>query len=157
METPIDIAALTQFLNDANKSTYANKSAPKVAPSRLKSEDYHFEKDNLIYLDTYCGGRDFIGGEIVYKDHMPVWGMNYYGYVLIASLSEKEIYDFLRKALMQEYDDVLPVRGPKNYESEGWQYTSTSVGTLDRFTGKEEIYHDNELVYRADYHGGFIG
>jgi hypothetical protein len=157
METLIDIPTLTQFLNDANKSTYANKSAPKVAPSRLKSEDYHFEKGNLIYHDTYFGGRDFIGSEIVYKDQVPVWGMNYYGYVLVASLSEKEVYDFLRKALMQEYADILPVRGPKNYESDGWRYTSSPVGTLDRFTGKEEIFRDTELIYRADYHGGFIG
>ncbi len=39
--------------------------------SRLKSEDYHFEQGNLIYHDTYFGGKDFIGGEIVYKDEMP--------------------------------------------------------------------------------------
>lgn len=42
---------LAQFLNAANKATYANKDAPKVAPSRLKSEDYHFEQDGLIYRD----------------------------------------------------------------------------------------------------------
>ena len=58
---------LAKFLNEANKATYANKTAPKVAPSRLKSEDYHFEKDGLIYHDTYFGGRDFIGEEIVYE------------------------------------------------------------------------------------------
>lgn len=156
MKTPIDLQTIAQFLTDANKSTYANKNAPKAESSRLGSEDYHFEKDGLIYHDTYFGGRDFIGGEIVYKDELPVWGMNYYGYVLVASVSEKEVYDFLRKALMQEYTDIIPVRGPKNYENGGWHYSNTADGELDRFTGKEEIYRGSELLYRADYHGGFI-
>ena len=157
MTKKIDLQILTQFLNDANKATYANKSAPKSDSTRLKSEDYHFEKDGLIYHDTYFGGRDFIGGEIVYKDDVPVWGMNYYGYVLSPSVSERDVYDFLRKALMQEYTGIIPVRGASNYEENSWRYTNIPEGTLDRFTGKEEIYHNDMVVYRADYHGGLIG
>lgn len=152
----IDISTLTQFLNDANKSTYANKDAPKVGASRLRSEDYHFEKDDLIYHDTYFGGRDFIGGEIVYKENIPVWGMNYYGYVLNPTISEKDVYDFLRKALMEEYNDIIPVRGPQSFADNDWSYTNSPVGDLGRFTGKEEILYKQEIVYRADYHGGFI-
>lgn len=152
----IDPEELASFLNEANKSTYANKDAPKASSTRLKSEDYHFEKGGLIYHDTYFGGRDFIGGEIVYKDKIPVWGMNYYGYVLEPSVSEKEVYGFLRKALMQDYFDVIPVRGPKSYEDNIWRYTNTVEGNLARFTGKEEIYSGNELVYLAHYHGGSI-
>lgn len=33
---------------------------------------------------------------------------------------------------------------------------NTVVGELDRFTGIEEIYRVGVLVYRANYHGGFI-
>ncbi len=69
----MDIETLSKFLNEANKATYANKTAPKVTSSRLKSEDYHFEKNGLIYHDTYFGGRDFIGEEIVYDNEKPVW------------------------------------------------------------------------------------
>lgn len=152
----IDVETLTRFLSDANKSTYANKDAPKAPSTRPRSDDYHFEDDNLIYHDTYFGARDFIGGEVVYKNEAPVWGMNYYGYVLAPSVSEKDIYNFLRRALMQEYTSVIPVRGPKSYESDGWRYTNIPNGELNRFTGKEEIYRGSELVYRADYHGGEI-
>ena len=152
----INIQKLEQFLADANKSTYANKDAPKAVPTRLKSEDYHFEKENLVYHDTYFGGRDFIGGEIVYKEEVPIWGMNYYGYVLIPSVSEKGVYDFLRKALMQKCIGIIPVRGPKNYETNEWRYTNTPEGAIDRFTGKEEIYRDMELTYQPDCHGGLI-
>lgn len=147
---------LADFLNEANKSTYANKDAPKVSPSRLGSEDYHFEKDDLIYHDTYFGSRDFIGEEIVYKNKEPVWGLNYYGYILSKDIDHKELYGFLRKALMQEYSDIIPVRGPKSYQDGDWEYNNSSIGDLSRLTGVEEIYKAGVLIYKADYHGGFI-
>jgi hypothetical protein len=147
---------LANFLNEANKSSYANKDAPKASSSRLKSEDYHFEKDNLIYHDTYFGSRDFIGEEVVYKNGDPVWGMNYYGYILSPETNEKELYDFLREALMQEYADILPVRGAKDFKRGEWQYTNSVDGELSRFTGTEEIYRNGALLYQDYYHGGFI-
>lgn len=147
---------LSQFLNAANKATYANKEAPKVAPSRLKSEDYHFEKDGLIYHDTYFGGRDFIGEEIVYENEKPVWGANYFGFVIDENISEKDVYDFLRHALMQEYDDVIPVRGPSNFSSDNKTYRFIVNGDLANFSGTEEILFDGKVVYRCLIHGGFI-
>ena len=152
----IALKQLADFLDEANKSSYANKDAPKASSYRLKSEDYHFEKDGLIYHDTYFGSRDFIGEEIVYKDNEPVWGMNYYGYLLSEATSEKELYIFLRKALMQEYSDILPVRGPTNFQNGDWEYGNSADGELDRFTGTEEIYRAGVLVYKCHYHGGFI-
>lgn len=147
---------LAKFLNEANKTTYANKTAPKVAPSRLKSEDYHFEKDGLIYHDTYFGGRDFIGGEIVYENEKPVWGANYFGFVLDEKISEKDVYDFLRKALLQEYDDVIPVRGPSNFSIDDKEYRFSADGDLANFSGKEEISFGGKIMYRCLIHGGMI-
>ena len=117
---PLDVQEIADFLIVANHATWANKNAAKVSSSRLKSEDYHFEQGNLIYHDTYFGGKDFIGGEIVYKDEMP------------------------------------PVRGPKEFREGEWKYTNTIQGGLDRFTATEAMYQNDQLVYRADYHGGGI-
>ena len=147
---------LTDFLNEANKRTYANKDARRASSTRFKSEDYHFEKGNLIYHDTYFGSRDFIGEEVVYKNSEPVWGMNYYGYILSSSADEKGLYGFLREALMQEYYDILPVRGAKDYQRDDWEYKNFVEGELSRFVGTEEIYQTGVLLYRAYYHGGFI-
>ena len=152
----MNLQTLTEFLNEANKVTYANKDAPKVAPSRPKSEDYHFEKDGLIYHDTYFGGRDFIGGEIVYENEKPVWGANYFGFVLDEKVSEKDVYDFLRKALMQEYDDAIPVRGPSNFSADDKEYRFVVNGDLVNFSGTEEISFEGKVVYRCFIHGGFI-
>jgi hypothetical protein len=147
---------LAQFLNAANKATYANKDAPKVAPSRLKSEDYHFEQDSLIYHDTYFGGRDFIGGEIVYENEKPVWGANYFGFVLDENISEKDVYAFLRLALMQEYSDIIPVRGPAHFSTDDKEYRFVMNGDLANFSGTEEISFGGKVVYRCYVHGGMI-
>lgn len=153
---PIDTEALAKFLDAANKSTYANKDAPKVSSTRLGSEDYHFEQGDLIYHDTYFGARDFMGEEIVYKNKKPVWGTNYFGFILSDQLTEKEVYDFLREALMQGYSDIIPVRGPREFSDGKWTYRFTVKGGLENFLGEEEIFLDNEVVYRAYIHGGFI-
>ncbi|OGZ44059.1 MAG: hypothetical protein A3J55_01355 [Candidatus Ryanbacteria bacterium RIFCSPHIGHO2_02_FULL_45_17b] len=147
---------LAHFLNVANKSTYANKDAPKVESSRLKSEDYHFEKDGLIYHDTYFGVRDFIGEEIVYQDEKPSWGANYYGFILDEGIDEKEVYGFLRKALIQEYERSVPVRGPRKFVASDWEYRFSIDGDLVRFVGKEEILFNGKIVYRCFVHGGYI-
>lgn len=147
---------LAEFLGEANKNTYANANAPKVASTRLESEDYHFEKGDLMYHDTYFGGRDFIGEEIVYKNKKPVWGANYFGFVLDESVGENDVYDFLRKALMEEYDDIIPVRGPARFSEGKWAYSFSVEGDLKNFVGKEEISLNNELAYRCFVHGGLI-
>lgn len=152
----IDPKELENFLNEANKSTYANKDAPKAFPTRLKSEDYHFEEGNLVYHDTYLGSKDFIGEEVVYKDGEPVWAMNYYGFILKPDASTEEVYDFLRQALMEDYDDILSVRGPKEYKKGQSIYRNAPEGTLDRFSGTEQIKLKGEKVYTCWYHGGSI-
>lgn len=147
---------LKKFLKAANKATYANKNATKSSSLRPSSEDYHFEQDNLVFHDTYFGSRDFIGEEMVYKNGKPIWGMNYCGFVTNPEISTEEAYSILRPALMQEYDDILPVRGPKEFVLENNKYTNKIEGTLDRFLGEENIYINDELVYRCWYHGGLI-
>jgi Domain of unknown function (DUF5680) len=156
MQTPIDTSELASFLRDANVNTYANKSAAKVGASRLDSEDYHFERGDLIFHDTYFGVRDFIGSEIIYKNRKPVWGMNYYGVIVSEQIDEKTLYGFLRDALMQECGDLVPVRGPQSYRAKEWSYTNAPDGEISRFTGSEEIHKAGQLVYRAYYHGGLV-
>ena len=146
---------LADFLGVANKATYANKDAPKSTSLRPSSEDFHFEQGDLAYHDTYFGARDFIGGEIIYKTARPMWGANYYGYILNPTTPTEDVYSILRSALMQD-SDILPVRGPQEHIEGTSKYENQVDGTLDRFSGEERIYLENELVYRCWYHGGSI-
>lgn len=152
----LTIQTLSQFLRAANKATYADVSASKAPSLRPASEDYHFEQGDLTFHDTYFGARDFVGEEIVYKAGVPVWGMNYYGHVLKPEVSTADAYKILRPALKQEYDDIIQVRGPREYVEGNSRYVNNVNGDLDYFSGTEEIYLDGELVYRGMYHGGWI-
>ncbi|MFO0704655.1 MAG: DUF5680 domain-containing protein [Candidatus Andersenbacteria bacterium] len=152
----MNIEELAAFLNESNKATYANKSAKKVVSARLGSEDYHFEKGKLAYHDTYFGSRDFIGEEIVYEQEKPVWGANYFGFILDSKTREEDVYDFLRTALMQVHNDKIPVRGPKRFIQGNKQYTFVVEGDLSNFSGDEQISFDGKIVYHCKIHGGNI-
>ncbi len=152
----IDLNALADFLDEANKNTFANKNAKKVASIRPSSSDYHWENGDWVYHDTYFGNHDFIGEEVAYYKQKPVWGMNYYGVILSDDVSEKELGSFLEDSIMQKYDDIIPVRGPKEYSRDAWHYKLSVEGELGCFSGKEEILYDGKVVYRLYLQGGLI-
>lgn len=152
----IDTDLLGGFLARAHKSTYANKDAAKAKSSREKSEDYHYQEGNWEYHDTYFGGKDFIGEEIIYQNGNPIWGMNYYGYLLDEGIQEKDVYNFLRTALMQDYTDIPSVRGPLSFQIEPRKYENRVDGNLARLGGTETISFAQKEIYRCWYHGGLI-
>lgn len=113
-----------EFLIEAKKQTYANENVEKVNSSRLNSKDYEYKKDNMIYHDTYFGGTNFIGEEVVYIDNDIYWAMNYYGVTLDDTLEEEAMDKALRPALiMVGKDDIIPVRGPKEFNNGEYKYT----------------------------------
>lgn len=152
----MNLENLTIFLKTAKKNTYASKMAKESISQRLGSKNYEYIEGEFLYHDTYFGLRDFIGEEIVYENKKPIWGMNYNGFVLDKNADEKDIYTFLRKALAQDYDDIIPVRGPKNFKIDGYEYKNNILGGLDKFEGREEILKDEKLIYYAVFHGGLI-
>jgi hypothetical protein len=120
MNVAVGSAALAAFLVEAHRNTYADKNAAKTVSTRLRPFDYRFERDDLVYHDTYFGMRDYIGEEIIYRRDVPIWGMNYYGIVLAKDASESEVYDFLREALKQDCTGIEPARGPRLYRNDRW-------------------------------------
>lgn len=150
---------LYEFLIEAKKQTYANANVKKAASSRKGSHDYHYENGKMIYHDTYFGGTKFMGEEVVYfNDEKPFWGMNYYGITIDETLSEEAMDKALRPALMMvgEDSDVIPVRGPRNYQNGEYEYNFTVDGDLDFFEGVETIHKGKIKVYELKCHGGLI-
>ena len=86
---------IEDFLIEAKKQTYANSSAERILNTRLNSKDYEYQKDNMIYHDTYFGGTRFIGEEVVYIDNQTYWAMNYFG----VTLDEN--------GLINNYDEII--------------------------------------------------
>ena len=153
-----ELIDLHNFLIEAKKETYANENVEKVKSTRRGSHDYEYTKDNWTYHDTYFGGTDFQGQEVVYRQaDTPIWGMIYYGKTLDESLSEEAMDKALRPALMQVgQDDTIPVRGPKEFENQGYQYTFKVTGDLTSFEGEETIEKEGNKVYTLKCHGGII-
>ena len=50
------------FLLHAKKSTYA-AGGKEISPSRPNSHDLRYAENDLVYIDTYLGGKRFIGEE----------------------------------------------------------------------------------------------
>lgn len=149
---------LYAFLIDAKKQTYANENVKKQESTRRGSHDYEYSSNGMTYHDTYFGGTNFMGEEVVYEsDNTPIWGMNYYGVTLDSSLSEEAIDKALRPALMQVgNDDTIPVRGIKEYVNGDYKYIFNVTGSLDYFEGEESIYKNNKKIYTLKCHGGTI-
>ena len=149
---------IEKFLIEAKKQTYANEEAEKVNSSRYGSKDYEYKKDNLIYHDTYFGGTNFIGEEVVYLDNKIYWAMNYYGVTLDEKLGEEAMDNVLRPALMLvgEDNNVIPVRGPKEFNNGEYKYTFEAKGNLEYFSGIEIIYKNDRKIYELKCNGGLI-
>ena len=149
---------IEEFLIEAKKQTYANENVSKTASSRLNSNDYEYKKDNMIYHDTFFGGTNFIGEEVVYIDNKTYWAMNYYGTTLDENLSEEAIDKALRPALMKVGEDknVIPVRGPKEFINGEYKYVFEVNGDINCFNGIETIYKNNVKIYELKCTGGLI-
>ena len=149
---------IRDFLIEAKKSTYANGTAEKIESSRLDSKDYEYKKGNMLYHDTYFGGTNFIGEEVVYIDNKIYWAMNYYGVTLDENLGEEAIDNALRPALMQVgvSENIIPVRGPREYKNGDFKYTFEVSGDLTNFSGIETIYKNDKKIYELKCNGGLI-
>lgn len=149
---------IRDFLIEAKKSTYANGTAEKIESSRLDSKDYEYKKGNMLYHDTYFGGTNFIGEEVVYIDNKIYWAMNYYGVTLDENLGEEAMDNALRPALMQVgvSENIIPVRGPREYKNGDFKYTFEVCGDLTNFSGIETIYKNDKKVYELKCNGGLI-
>lgn len=148
---------LENFLIEAKKQTYANASVEHTASSRLNSVDYEYKNDNMLYHDTYFGTTNFIGEEVVYQDNKVLWAMNYHGITIDDSLLESAMDNALRPALMLVgEDDIIPVRGPKEFVNGAYKYNFKVEGDLDNFEGIETIYKNNTKIYELRCSGGLI-
>ena len=147
---PLGILGLHEFACEAKKNTYAAKAA-EADSSRLNSHDLAYERDGFRYLDSYFGGEQFAGGEVIWKDDVPLWSMNYQGRVLGESFSG----DFLKECLLL-VSAGMPYRGPGLYKSGEYTYHCSIRGDMEWFRGDEDIFYGDDKVFECLFHGGIL-
>jgi hypothetical protein len=147
--------SLNQFIVSAKRTTYVGGGA-KLLPYRLGSHDLQYQEGDWAYHDSYFGGSDFLGQEIVYYQMKPVWGMNYYGCLLRPDLATAEqMGQMIMTSLSKMYEENRFLGGFEHIEG-SLKYVDTSEGEAAAFHGTEYIYLNEVLVYRLVYHGGLI-
>lgn len=146
---------LNAFIVRAKAASYVG-DGKKSLSYRPCSHDIQFHEGNYAYLDSYFGGTDFLGQEVVYYDHRPIWAMNYYGRIVEPSLiTAAAAGGIIRQSLSELYKQGRFLGGFE-YTVGDSVYTDTNEGTAASFTGKEWITRQHQRVYELVYHGGLI-
>ena len=151
----MDVDELAAFIVRAKAATYVG-NGEHAEPSRLGSHDLRFSDGDWAYLDSYFGGTDFIGEEVVYFEGKPVWAMNYYGHILRDELiTAAQAGQMIQASLSKMYREGRFLGGFEHQEND-LTYVDTSEGNEDSFRGREFIRRAQEVVYELMYHGGLI-
>ena len=151
----VDIDKLEAFIVRAKAATYVG-DGEHAAPSRLASQDLRFSVGQWMYHDSYFGGSDFIGEEVVYFDGKPIWAMNYYGRILRDDLlTAAEAGQMIKVSLSHMYSEARFLGGFE-YTQNDLTYIDTSEGSPASFHGREFIRRAQDIAYELVYHGGLI-
>lgn len=149
------IEQLNDFIVKAKAATYVG-SGKESTSCRPSSHDLQFQDGPFLYLDSYFGGADFIGEEVVYFEGKPVWAMNYYGRVLIPEkITGAETGQVIKISLSLLYEQKRFLGGFEHVDGKD-AYFDTNQGDVTSFTGTEWIERDSVRVYELVYHGGVI-
>jgi len=151
----MDVDELAAFIVRAKAATYVG-GGEHADPCRPGSHDLRFSDGDWAYLDSYFGGTDFIGEEVVYFEGKPVWAMNYYGHILRDELiTAAQAGQMIQASLSKMYREGRFLGGFEHQEND-LTYVDTSEGKEDSFCGREFIRRAQEVVYELMYHGGLI-
>jgi len=144
------------FLLKAKKSTYASADGDSKKTLDDGSKEFIFSEGEYVYRDRYFGSDSFAGEEIVFFNNKAIWAMNYCGCILEKTINEKDVYSFLKQALMDVREEA-PFRGPVELVNGDYLYTSNAKGDVNSFVGVENIYLDKNKIYELNFHGGVVG
>ena len=146
---------LESFILDAKSATYVGGGKPSAA-CRTGSHDIGYQRGSWRYLDSYFGGTDFLGQEVVWNDGVPVWAMNYYGRILEPEMIDGAIAGAVIKESLSALYRLGRFLGEFEYDVRQYRYADASKGGVEGFLGIERIYVKDKEVYRLDYHGGLV-
>ena len=146
---------LQAFILEAKSAAYVGGGSPSPA-CRPASHDIRHERGPWRYLDSYFGGTDFVGQEVVWKNGEPVWAMNYYGRILDATLIDATVAGAVIKESLSALYRLGRFLGQFEHVIRQYRYVDNSGEDIGGFVGIERICVGEREVYRLDYHGGLV-
>lgn len=151
-----DLAELNDFIVIAKAETYVG-DGERLPSCRSGSHDIGYANGRWRYLDSYFGGTDFAGQELVWHDDEPVWAMNYFGRIVESDLiNGRNAGMVIKSALLRLYLDEKRFLGGYEFEHAYGRYVDNSSGDCAHFIGHEVILVNERKAYELDYRGGLI-
>lgn len=151
-----DLAELNDFIVIAKAETYVG-DGQRLPSCRSGSHDIGYASGRWRYLDSYFGGTDFAGQELVWHDDEPVWAMNYFGRIVEHDLIDGHRAGMvIKSALLRLYLDEKRFLGGYEFEHAFGRYVDDSRGDCAHFIGHEAIMVNERKAYELDYRGGLI-
>lgn len=151
----MDLAELERFIVAAKTATYVGEGRP-ADPSRRGSHDLTHAAGDWAYRDSYFGGTDFLGQEVVWLAGEPVWAMSYYGYITNPDLIDASRAGATIKAALSAMYAQGRFLGGFDWSGPHGVYADRSTGDAGHFHGIETISVAGEEAYRLDYFGGLV-
>lgn len=151
----MDVAELERTIVAAKSASYVGGGG-SAAPSRTGSHDLRWQNARWSYLDSYLGGTDFHGQEVVWHDEVPVWAMSYYGAVLRPELIDGARAGLVITAALKAMYSEGRFLGGFELATEHGTYVDSSRGDVTRFHGREVIRVEGAEAYALDYFGGLV-
>jgi hypothetical protein len=151
----MNIDALKKFLIETKKAGYGAGDSKKWIKEKDGSTTIIFESGDFRMRDNFFGGEPYGGNDVIFYKGQAVWMMVYYGLIIPSISNLEEVYEFLKKALRQQPED-LPLRGPKLFKDGEFTYKNKVKGGLEDYVGEETIFKNKVQIYKANYSGGLV-
>lgn len=152
----VDEQRLQSFIVEAKSRTYVADGA-RLPPCRKGSHDVGHESGPWRYLDSYFGGSDFAGQEVVWFGDEPVWAMNYFGRITRPDLIDAfKAGSVIKAALLHLYTREDRFLGGLEFDHPFGLYIDANTGSVTHFSGGERILVGGSVAYELDYRGGLI-
>jgi Domain of unknown function (DUF5680) len=147
----VDVIELRSLVVRAKRATYVG-SGSAAESSRSGSQDLAYTEGLHSYRDSYFGGVDFFGQEVVWHNNIPTWAMNYYGYIVRADLIDAASAGLMQTAaLSQPTARKLSLRWNRRpLRNSIWG------AALLVLKVRETNCFDATLAYALDYQGGLV-
>jgi len=147
----INLDNLKEFLCEARKNTYALGSGKADNPKLSGSTQFEFSKGSYFYRDVYFSGdKKFMGQEVVYYETKPIWSTSYTGEQidkLKEAFLKESLFKLAEKCRLGEFCE---------YEKRELKYENHGQGSIEEFSGKEEIFLKDKIFYKLTYQGGLL-
>lgn len=149
---------LFAFLEKAAKATYVGGGKKEEIPERKGFAELVYQKGDWHYRDSWTGFIRSRGMELIRFQGVPKWAAMYGGGMVEGKeqLFTEKFENFLKTAIWHDSKPSHHMRGPEQLVDGDWKYMYQQEGDLAEFSGYEQIFYKNDLVFFHRVIGGVI-